>query len=279
MDYPLQFGRQTWKPHRDGDLTLFLPSRTPFGMPFHADFAFVPPWLEEDDYESEHRTMYLTLAGYFPAMKHWEELEGFTVESRDAVEAGDEVVATETKEPEIHIWSSGQGPGSIHTHAQDGWQTRLSLEEFAKDDAHTFICEVEAFFPSERARQAMSDLWFRDFFGGMDFGDDEREKLLEEGWRFTYRGRLRLEHLSCTVPLNAANPVALARRMAERELGMREFGFCRVNGGEMDGTFKPEHGVSAQGRLVLLSPPSEFFTEWQQREEDRKKKGQGEKDT
>ena len=111
-------------------------------------------------------------------------------------------------EPEIRIWSGGQGPGSIHTHAQDGWETRLSLEEFAKDNPHTFICEMEAFFPSERARKAMSELWFREFFGEMDFGDDEREKLLEEGWRFTYRGRLAMGSLSCLVPVNASNPVA-----------------------------------------------------------------------
>ncbi len=26
MDYPLQFGKQTWKPRHDGELTVFLPS-------------------------------------------------------------------------------------------------------------------------------------------------------------------------------------------------------------------------------------------------------------
>ncbi len=275
MEYPLHFGRQTWKPQSDGELTLFLPSRPRYGTAFHADFTFVPPWVDEEDFEAEYRRMYVSLNGNFPEGMHWDDLEGFTAEVREVEPTSGPAVCTQTDEPEIQIWSSGQGAGSIHTHAQDGWRTRLSLEEFAEGEPHTFICTVEAFFPSARAREVMSELWFQQFFGGEDFTDPEREKLLEEGWRFSYRGRLTLENLSCTVPVNAA-PVPFAQAMAARELGMKEFGFCRVNGGALDGSYKPEDGVSESGRLVVLSPTSEFFKQWQKDETERKKRTEGE---
>ena len=94
----------------------------------------------------------------------------------------------------------------------------------------------------------------------------------EEGWRFSYLGRVCLNQLSCIAPLNTNDPIGWARQMAEREVGMKRFGFCRVNGGEMDGSYKPEDGVCSDGRLVLLSPPSVWFAEWEERQQDKKRK-------
>ena len=273
MEYPLQFGTQTWKPRRNGELTVFLPTHPQFGTAFQADFAFVPPWMEDEDYASEHRTMRVWVHGYFPGLRRWDDLEGWVVEERDAVEVEGETVIPEMREPEIEIWSSGHGPGSIHTHARDGWETRMKFVECVEEGSPwVFLCEMEAFFPSERAREACSELWFQEFIGELGFGDREKDEFLKEGWRFRYRGLLELGSLSCIAPRNAADPIGYAKRMAKRELGLRQFGFCRVNGGDFDGSFKPEHGLCGNGRLVQLSPPSDYFFEWQERQ--RKKKGE-----
>lgn len=277
MEYPLHIGRQTWKPRRDGDLTLFLPP-SPWGVSLGADFEFVPPWLDDEDYASEHRTMHLRLHGYLPGLCDWRELAGFELKESECEEEPGGEVLTAMQGPEIEIWSSGQGPGSIHTHAQAGWQTRLALGQLEVDEhGPAWLCEVEAFFPSERAREANAALWMRQFFSTLEFDNEEQEKLLEEGWRFHYRGRVRLEQLSCTVPLNTSDPIGWARRMAARELKMNEFGLCRVNGGDFEGNYRPEDGVCSNGRLVLLSPASAWFSEHQRRKkEERRKRKDGE---
>ncbi len=271
MEYPLHFNRQTWKPVRDGELTLFLPASAAYGVSFDASFTFVPPWLEEEDFESEHRKLYLTLHGYFPDLTDWRELEGGELESREAIEVMGEQVAAGARGPEIEIWSAGKGAASIHTHARDGWETRLKVDEPVADDGYTFLCEVEAFFPSERAREVCAELWMQELMGQLDFDDEEKARLLEEGWRFRYRGRLSLEQVHCVVPLNTTDPIGSAQRMARRDLAMKQFGFCQVNGGNLDGSYKPEHGVCANGRLVLLSPPSAFFLSWQESQKEKKR--------
>ena len=276
MEYPLQFGRQTWKPRQDGELILFLPPHERRGISFDATFEFVPPWLEDEDSESEHRTMRLVVDGAIAGLKDWRELVGFVVEAQEDEDLGEKAgMPIMRGEPEIEIWSSGRGgAASIHTHARDGWETRVRFEEMAEDEPYTFVCEVEAFFPSERARKAAGELFVKELFGVLDFDDEEKAKLLEEGWRFRYRGRVRLDELYCKVPLNTDDPIGWAQRMAERELGMKRFGFSRVSGGGMDGSFKPEDGVSSNSneRLVLLAPPTAWFDQWQQRQQEKKRK-------
>lgn len=274
MEYPLRFGRQTWKPRNDGELTLFLPAHERYGMSFQMDFDFVPPWLGDEDFESEHRTMCVMVHGYFPRLTRWHELAGFELETRDVGEVLGEEVTPRMEGPEIEIWSSGKGPASIHTHANHGWETRLKMGEITGDGAYTFLCELEAFFPSDRAREVSLELCVKEFFGELDFDDDEKAKLLEEGWRFSYLGRVCLNQLSCIAPLNTNDPIGWARQLAEREVGMKRFGLCRVNGGKMDGSFKPEDGIVTDGRLVLLSPPSVWFAEWQERQQ-REKRDEG----
>jgi hypothetical protein len=234
---------------------------------FHADFTFVPPWLEDEDYESEHRTMNVMVNGSFPGLNNWRDLEGYGLESREAIVTLGEEVSPEMEGPEIQIWSSGKGTGSIHTHAKDGWETRLDFKELIEDEhGPLFICEVEAFFPSERARKASVELWMKEFFGETDFSDLEKARIVEEGWRLNFCGRLRFGHASCSVPLNTSDPIGWAQRLATRELAIKEFGLCRVNGGESDGSWKPADGVTANGRLVLVSPMTPWFREWQFRQ-------------
>ena len=269
----LDFCGQKWKPQKDGDLTLFLPRKARGELYFDCNFSFVPPWLEDEDYDSEHRTLNVDVRGYIPPVDDWQALAGVELETREAIELPGGTMVPGMEGPAIKIWSSG-GTGSaasIHTHARDGWETRLKLVDFA-ESIYVFDCEVEAFYPSQRAREASAELVFKEFIGESDWQDWEKKKLLEEGWRFSYTGRLRLEHLSCTVPLNTPDPIGWAQAMARRELKMTRFGFSYVCGGELDGRFKPEDGVTPQGRLVLLAPPSASYYQWL--EHQKRKKGE-----
>lgn len=81
-----------------------------------------------------------------------------------------------------------------------------------------------------------------------------------------YTGRVRFASVYCIVPINATDPIGWAKKLAQRQLKMTEFGWCRVNGGETDGTFKPTAGVSERGRLVILTTPSAYFYDWQRRQ-------------
>jgi hypothetical protein len=186
--------------------------------------------------------------------------------SSNRVTLGEEV-SPAMEGPEIDIWSWGDGSESIHTHAKDGWETRLEFKELIENhDGPLFICELEAFFPSERARKASAELWMKEFLGQGDFSDLEKAKMIEEGWRLRYRGRLLFGHANCMVPLNTSDPIGWAQRVAARELGIKEFGLCQVNGGKSDGSWKPDDGVTAHGRLVLVSPMTPWFREWQSRQ-------------
>jgi hypothetical protein len=275
MDSLLNFCGQHWKPQNDGELTLFLPKQTRDGSSiyFHADLKFVPPWLEEEDLTSEYRILYVSLQGRFPALDDWRDLAGFTMESREETTVFGETVAPAMSGPEIEIWSAGmRGAGGIHSHASAGWDTKLTFGEF-QGDGFALPCELEAFYPSARARQAQLDLWMQSFFGEGSPEDWEAEEQLQEGWRFHYSGRVRFDTVSCTVPINTSNPIGWAQSLARRELRMTEFGPPRVNGGHItDGTFKPEDGIGAQGRLVILPTFSEFFRRRQAQIDEEKRR-------
>ncbi len=272
MEYPLHFGKQVWKPMHAAELTLFLPASLRYGISFHADFTFVPHWVDPEGENDEYRTMNLDVEGYLPGLRNWRELEGYETGGWDGDDEDGGPDGVKVVPPELSLWSNDRESPTFHTHAKEGWETRLKFVECDREDPARFIVEVEAFFPSERAREAHFQLWLKSLFNRLDYGDEEKERLMEEGWRFRYRGPLSLGHVSCRVPLNVPDPVQRAKRMAEQELAMREFGFCRVNGGENDGTFKPEDGICGNDRLVLVSPRSAFYDEWMRREEERKRR-------
>ncbi|MCX6900459.1 MAG: hypothetical protein NT105_17400 [Verrucomicrobia bacterium] len=274
MENLLDFCGQKWKPMRQGELTLFLPKHPPTregDTYFHASMQFVPPWLDEEDSESAFRMLYVDFHGELPDLRDWRAMAEVTLEARDEVVVLGEKVMAEMRPPEIQLWSHGmRGAGGIHEHTCAGWDTRLSFGAW-EGDGYELPVELEAFYPSERARKAGIDLAVKEFFGEVGPEDWAKAELLNEGWRLSYRGRVRFDDVSCTVPINTADPVQWARNMARRDLAMTEFGFCRVNGGEwFTGAFKPEDGICGDGRLVLVHTPTEFFYRWQ--EEQRKKR-------
>src|SRR6185295_12142019 len=160
----LELGPQKWRALRRGELTLFIyhAPRHKENHPFDVDLTFVPGWLNEEDYESEHRTMNIFVTGEVPRFDDWRELAGFEAESRDGIVVQGEQITSDLRGPEIELWS--HGPGGIHTHAKEGWNTRLIFGE-REGDGYDFPFSLEAFYPTQRARKAHLDLWMKEMFG------------------------------------------------------------------------------------------------------------------
>lgn len=272
MEYPLHFGKQVWKPVADGDLTVFLPGEARWGFFFGVDFTFVPPWVNLEEEKEEHRRMSIMANGYLQGLKDWNDLDGWEVKDEEDVIEDGEVIVDGASGPHITIMSSGTGTKGVHTHAQDGWETRLKFTGIVGGNRHVLTCELEAFYPTERARKASADWWLKQFIGEDTFEDELKAQEREEGWRLTYTGRVALEHFYCHVPVNHPDPILRAKQMVERAFGLKRFGFPQVAGGKLDGTFKPEDGVSEHGRLVLLGPPSLYYEQWKARQEEKKKR-------
>ena len=88
--------------------------------------------------------------------------------------------------------------------------------------------------------------------------DWEKLSWLEEGDSLEFSGRVRFEEVSCNAPINCAQPVEWAQRLARRDLKLDGFGTCRVNGSDFcTGKFQPGDGIGAEGRLVILSTPQD----------------------
>ncbi len=275
MDEFLDFCGQKWKPVRHGELSFSLwhaPIRREW-LYFSIELEFVPPWLDDEDFESEHRSFHVDVHGCLPKLGDWRALAGFDLESRDELVLGDQKVLSELSGPEVSMWSHGLG--GIRDHARDAWDTSLKFGRW-EGDGYELTFDLEAFYPGAEAKQASSEMIRQEVaeLFGEDPGQPIDESLLSKGWKFHYHGRVRFEKLTCVVPVNAADPIGWAKKLAERELKAKEFGWCRVNGGHMwDGTFKPEHGVSEAGRLVILDMPSDYFREWQAQQEKSKRRG------
>lgn len=273
MQGVLDYRGQKWKAERCGELTLFLshaPMR-PADVSFIMECSFVPPWLDqEEDYESEHRRLYLDVDGTIPDLKDWRELAGLTLEERDEIAVMGETVQREMSEPEVRLWS--HGPGGQRTHAKEGWETRVKFGAWM-GEGYTLPLEVESFYPTEKARKAQVDLAVKEFFCEDTPEDWAKAEAAMDGWQFRYTGEVELSKIYCQVPLNTADPVEWARGLARRELKLREFGCAYVNGGDMyNETFKPGDGVCGNNRLVVLTPLTEFWREARAKNPERFRK-------
>ena len=260
-DNPLDFCGQKWRPSRTGELTLFLGPDTEARnrISFTVQFQFAPLWLESEDHYSPHRTFVVDLDGSFPGLDDYRQLAGTVVERHDAIISQQKIVVHEEYPPDIHLWSFG--PGGIRDHAQDGWNNRLTFGPWREAD-YELDLTIESFFPGPRAIEANRELldlsWAVE-----DLSDhDPRWALLQEGWQFRYSAVLRFEQISVTVPVNAPDPVGWAKGLAGRSLKLHDYGFCKVNGGKYDGSFKPTDGLRPDGRLVRLHPATGGYRRW-----------------
>ena len=280
MDNFLDFAGQRWKQSGLRELRFFLyhaPSR-PGWVSFDVTITFVPPWLEENDILSEHRTMIMNIHA---AKRHPGSWRAFLGERLEFVppEADEEGcrLAAGSAPPEVRLTScgSGQGAGSVFFHANEFWDVGVTLGEPPPDDSFLLPITVEGFQPSQRAQAAQASLFLYPWLKATDDSlpsEEELEARLEEGRWLRYEGAVYFVNVHCSVPVNAADPVAWAQALAKRELGMTEFGNCEVLGTDWKtGKFKPEDGVSDSGRSVLLSPRTASWKEQQRRHAEREK--------
>jgi hypothetical protein len=261
FEHQLDFCGQKWRPSRPAELTLFLGPDT--GRKEHFSFClqaqFVPLWLEDMDCHSLHRTFVLDMDGFIYDVPDYRQLPGTVVAGREAIWSQRQLVQEWRSAPHLSLWS--MGPGGIHHHAQDGWNITLTFGDWAGTD-YELNYEVLAFFPGERARAANDELCQLESACEDIADDDPRWAVLEEGWQFRHQGVLRLDQLSVTAPVNAADPIGWAKAIARRRLQLNDFGFCKVNGGDYDGSFKLTDGLGRNGRLVRLHPATSFYRRW-----------------
>ena len=276
MDRILDLSGQRWKQRRENNLEFFLyhAPRTPF-VSLDIEIMFVPAWMDDDDYESEHRALYLEIDAQMPRTGNWRDIIGRRLEfQRALVNEKGEVVERAPSAPEMEVWSLGTGVNSFYTHGKDFWHTCVTFGEPKAENPFELPISVEAFHPSKGAREARMDLLHdevAEFLGQPMPYKPERDARLKEGWWLRYTGSVEFIKVFCNVPVNAADPVGWAKKLTQRELGLTEFGNWHVNGADdWSETFKPEDGVTENGRLVLLNPLSPFWKEALAREKKRR---------
>ncbi len=254
----LKFGSQIWKARRPGSLAFHL-----WHAPIHQghlyfslEMSFVPPWLDEDDFDSKHRTLQLRVVGSSCTLRDWRALAGLELATHDAVIVNGQLVTPDVHQPEVSLWSYGP-PGGVHLHA-DAAEACVTRMVFGgpEGDGFEFPFEVEAFYPSHRAAATFFELGVRQMFhGNLAPADLKLRKRLREGRRLNCRGRLRFEQVLCAVPVNAADPIRWAKHLAHKKLNLSEFGLCRVNGAcGWGGAANPKDGICEHGRCVVLTP-------------------------
>lgn len=260
------FQNQPWEAPRLGEMIFLLG----FGgsRRSHLDVnivtEFVPQWVAEARRNDEicspadYRKMRLELDGKAQWLSDWQELAG------TVMEACDEEPVPRIFMPEVSLTSWGWDDDSTHHHLPEAARARLEFGKFVPlkwDGGPVIEYELEAFYRSARGtreelRQGENEI--ADMLGDPPPHVID-ESLLDEGWTLQHRGRAEFQKVLCLVPLNATDPVGCAQGMARDKLGMKEFGRCHVNGANWyDGTWEPQHGICANGRMVVLHQATEF---------------------
>lgn len=265
MDGVLDLCGQKWKQKQAGELRFHLhyePLRAG-ELYFSMDCSFVPPWLEEGDRESAHRTLNLEVSASVPIHDDWRELSGKRIEARGEEVFLGTLLLPDFTAPQIRLYSFGHGP--IYTHADELWNSNITFGD-VEGDSYEMSFRVEAFCPSERARDANQremEKELRRWFQQVAEGEEETEARIFQGWQLCYTGMVRFDQMLCVTPLNSSKPVAMAKELARKTINQTEFGLSRVNGGNLyDESFQPEQGLTWGGRLVVLDTPSEYYRRW-----------------
>ena len=266
----LECSGQKWVQRREKNLSfhLYHHPRRPNKLGLLLEFTFVPSTVPEDAEEGQFtNVLYLDVYGDMPRTGNWRDLIGRRLAHQKQLFSEEGGLVREGEEgPTIELWSLGPGKGESHDHGKDFWSVSAEFGQPLNADGFELPVSVEAFLPSDDAREARVEKMHADvaaFLGGPEQFDAEREERLKDGWWLRYEGTVEFNKIFCHVPVNAADPVSWAKGLAKRELNLTEFGCCRVNGSRtMDEKFKPEDGVMETGRLVILNPLSDYWKDW-----------------
>ena len=71
----------------------------------------------------------------------------------------------------------------------------------------------------------------------------------------SFAGRIGFREIFCSAPINGAQPLEWAKRLARTELAVEQFGDGSVNDINSPGKYTLKDGIAETGRLVVLQMP------------------------
>jgi len=248
MNGCLQINSQPWKLWGSDGLKLLLPrQKLDNSIYFQTDWSFVPPEVDPAMVPVESAKLRLRLIGFVPGLRDWRDLENLFLGYHEPID-GKEL--SEMRGPDMWIFQ----PGATSDPEYSKWVTSL---KFGERHGHEFEFSLEALKPSERASKFKVDLHMKEFFGKPLPPEWELPEWINEGDQLSFAGRIEFREIFCSVPINSAQPLEMARQLARRELAMEQFGPVILSDADHPAdNYKPTDGISETGRLVVLQMPA-----------------------
>jgi hypothetical protein len=245
----IQINSQKWKLRGSEGLKLFLPrQRLENSIYFQTDWSFVPPEADAATVPADALKLRLRLIGFVPGLRDWRDLENLFLGYHDRIDGNE---PPEARGPDIWIWQ----PGETEPLRFGSWETDL---KFGERHGREFEFFLEALCRSKRASKFLMDYRLKEFFNQPLPPDWDLSEWINEGDQLSFEGRIEFGEIFCSVPINSAQPVELARKLAWRELAVEQFGPCTLHDADQSsGKYKPKDGISETGRLVVLQMPAD----------------------
>jgi len=247
MSECLRLNSQQWILAGSDGLKLFLPRESRDRcIYFQTDWSFLPSGLDTASVPAETARLRLRLIGWVPDLGDWRDLENLYLGYH---EPADGKQLEDTRGPDIWIWP----PGVTEPLKFGHWATDL---KFGERRGHEFEFSLTATTSSQRASKLRVELSLKEFFKQPIPPDWELPEWINEVEdELTFAGRVEFRDILCSVPINAAQPLAWAKQTARRELAVEAFGECSVHHEDCPGKFKLRD-VGHSGRVVLLPMPT-----------------------
>jgi hypothetical protein len=243
----LQINSQKWKLLRSDGLKLFLPRQhRDQCIYFQTEWSFVLPEVAAATLPADAPRLRLRLIGFVPGLRDWRDLENLFLGYHEPVD-GKEL--PDTRGPDIWIWP----PGETKPLRFGSWETDL---KFGERRGREFDFSLEACILSERASKFRMDLHMKEFFQQSVPPDWEQPEWVNEvDDELSFAGRVEFSEIICSTPINSAQPLEWARRLARRELAVEQFGLCTLSDIKSPDKYNPQDDISSTGRLVVLQMP------------------------
>ena len=247
----LQINSQKWKLLGSDGMKLFLPREgRDHCIYFQTDWSFVPSGAEAATLPADAPRLRLRLIGWVPGLRDWRDLENLFLGYHDRIEASqdEDDESANTRGPDLWIWP----PGETKPLRFGSWETDL---KFGERRGREFDLALEALARSERASKFLVDYHVKEFFKQPVPPDWELPEWINEGDELSFEGRVEFREILCGVPINCAQPLEWAKKLARRELAVEQFGAGSVHDKNSPGQYKIEANCST-GRLVVLPLPA-----------------------